>query len=203
MSAAAVALCLLLGILALLGLVLLAATLWDWLTYSGPGRSAADPDKETPPRGWQPPRRLGCVLLLLGAAAGLRAVDLDAYALGASYHAEEGDRARLSGWNPGAGLGLSLPLAPWLDATAAGIVYRDSYRRRATVAGAGARLIAGQRTGAHASLALLAAYLDGSDHAGPLPLPVVGIGWGAVHIETTADPVQSVVGAWLRVGVRL
>jgi hypothetical protein len=41
-----------LAVFALVGLIVAAATVWDWLTYPGPGRSAADPDKETPPEGW-------------------------------------------------------------------------------------------------------------------------------------------------------
>lgn len=146
------------------------------------------------------------VALLTLAVAVARAADVtaDAYALGGSYHLRRQDRDTLSGWNPGAGLGLSYAVAPSCDLTALAITYRDSYRQQATAYGAGVRGILGDRDGLHGCATLAAVCLDGSghDHA-VMALPSLGAGYGPLTVEGTYSPADAVAAVWLRLSWRV
>ena len=137
-------------------------------------------------------------LLALASWAGAAEVTADVYALGVAYHARAAD-AGAHDLDPGAGLGVSVALAPWLDATGLALAYEDSVRRHARAVGVGLRAIAGDRHGFNLTGALLAGRLRGSGYDGDVILPVVGVGYDRMHVEGTYNPGMATAAAWLRV----
>lgn len=95
------------------------------------------------------------------------------------------------------GLGLSLVMqskkkpAPWFNVAMVGSVgtYEDSYYDQAFYALCGPRAILGYDDSFHASVAIQAGFLKGSDVDGAIAVPFVTVGYDRYSLGITGDPV--------------
>ncbi len=126
----------------------------------------------------------------------------DIYLLGVSRHTQGDYQGDYREVNPGLGFGISKQIRDHVDGVVAGVTYKDSYNLRAVAIMAGARLIAGDRDGMHASFALMAGTLQGSGHNGLAAIPVLACGYGPVSLEAAMMGPEA-IGAWLRISIPL
>lgn len=112
--------------------------------------------------------------------------DAEIYAFGKSYHSN-----RSIDWNEtnlGAGLGLAYHYDSKTDVTFVAGSYQDSYNERAQFALLGARFVAGDRDGAHATFGMSGGYFKGSDFHGVGIMPVVSVGYDWLDLCVTGCP---------------
>lgn len=110
----------------------------------------------------------------------------EVYAFGKSYHSN-----REIDWNEtnlGAGLGLAYHYDSNTDLTFVGGGYKDSYGDQATFALVGARVVGGDRNGAHVTFGLNGGYFKGSDFHGFGIMPVLSVGYDWLDVCVTGSP---------------
>lgn len=110
----------------------------------------------------------------------------ESYLLGKSYHSN-----RSIDWNEtnlGLGAGVAYHSTSNTDLTFVGGAYKDSYGDRAQFALIGARVVGGDRDGAHATISMNAGYLHDSSFHGFGVMPVVSVGYDWLDLCVTGSP---------------